>query len=378
MERIWLKHYPEGVPADIDVSVYPSLVALLEESFRKHAALPAYRFMGKSFSYAQVDELSRAFAAYLQASGLQAGDRVAVMMPNVPQYPVVVAGILRADMVVVNVNPLYTPRELEHQLKDSGAEAIVVLENFASTVAQVVAKTPVKHIVVAAMGDMLGFKGVIVNVSSVSATVASVNRGDYCISKAGVAMATHLWAVRLAEFGIDVFEVRPGIIATDMTSGVKERYDALIADGCFRCKRQHIPIEVPHRQHSDVEPRIEQHDLRAVPLGLAVTSYGHVIRPRNDVRIRHDPTIGIEEARAGHAQFAGGGVRDHLDHRCICGSDVGIRNDAEIRSRHRIRGLRCDTGEYLRERCIPEHFSKRCSRPVRCSRGDTVQLLHNL
>jgi hypothetical protein len=91
MERIWLKHYPEGVPADIDVSVYPSLVALLEESFRKHAALPAYRFMGKSFSYAQVDELSRAFAAYLQASGLQPGDRVAVMMPNVPQYPVVVA-----------------------------------------------------------------------------------------------------------------------------------------------------------------------------------------------------------------------------------------------------------------------------------------------
>ena len=165
MERIWLKHYPEGVPADIDVSVYPSLVALLEESFRKHAALPAYRFMGKSFSYAQVDELSRAFAAYLQASGLQPGDRVAVMMPNVPQYPVVVAGILRAGMVVVNVNPLYTPRELEHQLKDAGTKSIVIMENFAATLqaAQAHAKV-VDHVVLTAMGDMLGWiKGAVVN-----------------------------------------------------------------------------------------------------------------------------------------------------------------------------------------------------------------------
>jgi long-chain acyl-CoA synthetase len=164
MEKIWLKQYPAGVPAEVKTDVYPSLVALLEESFRKHAQLPAYRFMGKSFSFEQVDDLSRAFAAYLQSLGFARGDRVAVMLPNVPQYPVAVAGILRAGLVVVNVNPLYTPRELEHQLKDSGAKAIVILENFASTLQQVIEAVPTKHVVLAAMGDLMGFlKGALVN-----------------------------------------------------------------------------------------------------------------------------------------------------------------------------------------------------------------------
>jgi len=164
MQRIWLKHYPAGVPAEIDLDACPSLVALLEESFRRHREATAYLFMGRAFSFGQVDQLSRAFAAYLQASGLQVGDRVAVMMPNVPQYPVAVAGILRAGMVVVNVNPLYTPRELEHQLKDSGAKAIVILENFAATLQQVADAVPTKTVVVAAMGDLLGwFKGALVN-----------------------------------------------------------------------------------------------------------------------------------------------------------------------------------------------------------------------
>jgi long-chain acyl-CoA synthetase len=164
VEKIWLKQYPAGVPAEVKTDVYPSLVALLEESFRKHAKRPAYRFMGKSFAYEQIDDLSRAFAAYLQGLGLARGDRVAVMLPNVPQYPVAVAGILRAGLVVVNVNPLYTPRELEHQLKDSGAKAIVILENFAATLQQVADAVPTKHVVLAAMGDMMGFlKGAIVN-----------------------------------------------------------------------------------------------------------------------------------------------------------------------------------------------------------------------
>ncbi|MGM9424990.1 long-chain-fatty-acid--CoA ligase [Hydrogenophaga sp. MI9] len=162
--RPWLGAYPEGVPADIDVEQYPSLVHLLEESFQKHAAQAAYSFMGKDVSYAQVDSLSQAFAAYLQGLGLVKGDRVAIMMPNVPQYPVAVAGILRAGFVVVNVNPLYTARELEHQLKDSGAKAIVIIENFASTLEQCIGATPVKHVVLAAMGDLLGLiKGGIVN-----------------------------------------------------------------------------------------------------------------------------------------------------------------------------------------------------------------------
>jgi long-chain acyl-CoA synthetase len=164
MEKIWLKHYPAGVPAEVKVDVYPSLIALLEESFRKHRDLPAYKFMGKTISFGQVDDISRAFAAYLQSLGLARGDRVAIMMPNVPQYPVAVAAILRAGYVVVNVNPLYTPRELEHQLKDSGAKAIVIVENFAGTLQQVIDAVPTKKIVLAAMGDMLGFfKGLVVN-----------------------------------------------------------------------------------------------------------------------------------------------------------------------------------------------------------------------
>ncbi len=163
MERIWLKQYPAGVPADIDVTQYSSLVELLEESFAKFADRKAFICMDKSISYRDLDEMSAALGAYLQSKGLQKGARVALMMPNVLQYPVATAAVLRAGYAVVNVNPLYTPRELEHQLKDSGAEAIVVLENFATTVQQVIAKTAVKHVIVGSMGDLLGFKGVIVN-----------------------------------------------------------------------------------------------------------------------------------------------------------------------------------------------------------------------
>ena len=164
MDRIWLKNYPPGVPADIDPAQYPSLVALFEESFAKYRDSDAYACMDKRLTYGQVDEMSQALGAWLQSKGLERGDRVAIMMPNVLQYPVCVAGILRAGYVVVNVNPLYTPRELEHQLKDSGAKAIVIIENFAKTLEQVLAKTPVQHIVLASMGDLLGFpKGAIVN-----------------------------------------------------------------------------------------------------------------------------------------------------------------------------------------------------------------------
>ena len=163
-ERIWLREYPEGVPADIEPSAYGSLVELIEESFDKYAERTAYRFMGHGVSYAETDQQSRALAAYLQGLGLAKGDRVALMMPNVPQYPAAVAAVLRAGLVVVNVNPLYTARELEHQLVDSGAKAIIIIENFAATLAQCIAKTPVQHVVLAAMGDRLGLlKGTIVN-----------------------------------------------------------------------------------------------------------------------------------------------------------------------------------------------------------------------
>ena len=163
-DRIWLKHYPQGVPAEIKPEAYTSLVGLMEESFQKYAKRVAYSFMGKEITYAQTDSLSRAMGVYLQSLGLAKGDRVAIMLPNVPQYPVAVAAILRAGYVVVNVNPLYTPRELEHQLKDSGSKAIIIIENFAHTLEQVLANTPVKHVVMCAMGDQLGLlKGALVN-----------------------------------------------------------------------------------------------------------------------------------------------------------------------------------------------------------------------
>ncbi|AYM56095.1 long-chain fatty acid--CoA ligase [Agrobacterium fabrum] len=159
----WLASYPPGVPSEIPASANASLIDLLEKSCKQFADRKAFSSMGKSLTYRELDADTRAVAAWLQSRGLEKGDRVAVMMPNILQNPVAVYGILRAGMVVVNVNPLYTPRELEHQLKDSGAKALFVLENFAHVAQQAAPKTAVRHVVVAAMGDLLGFKGHIVN-----------------------------------------------------------------------------------------------------------------------------------------------------------------------------------------------------------------------
>lgn len=163
MKKVWLNSYPPGVPAEIDMSRYASITALLEESFGAYRAKPAFACMGKTITYGELDQLSQRLAAWFQSRGLARGARIALMMPNVLQYPVALAAVLRAGYVVVNVNPLYTPRELEHQLKDSGAEAIVILENFAATLDAVIANTRVKHVLVASMGDLLGAKGFIVN-----------------------------------------------------------------------------------------------------------------------------------------------------------------------------------------------------------------------
>ncbi|WP_280953078.1 MULTISPECIES: long-chain fatty acid--CoA ligase [unclassified Mesorhizobium] len=163
-EKPWLKNYPKNMPAEIGPLPYDSIGDFLVGACKQFASRPAFVCMGKSISYAELERLSAAFGAYLQSKGLEKGARVALMMPNVLQYPVAMMAVLRAGFTVVNVNPLYTPRELEHQLKDSGAQAIVILENFANTLQAVIARTPVKHVVVAAMGDMLGgLKGAIVN-----------------------------------------------------------------------------------------------------------------------------------------------------------------------------------------------------------------------
>jgi long-chain acyl-CoA synthetase len=163
MDKIWLKSYPPGVPAEIDPSRYSSVADLLEEAFRQHRDKPAFVCMGKQISYGELDALSCKLAAWFQSKSLARGARIAIMMPNVLQYPVAIAAILRAGYVVVNVNPLYTPRELEHQLKDSGAEAIILLENFAVTLQAILRNTAIKHVVVAAMGDLMGVKGALVN-----------------------------------------------------------------------------------------------------------------------------------------------------------------------------------------------------------------------
>jgi long-chain acyl-CoA synthetase len=165
VDRAWLRNYPPGVPADINPDLYASLKEVIEEALTTFRQQPAFSCLGATLSYAQLDELSRAFAAWLQKkSGLARGDRVALMMPNVLQYPIALFGVLRAGMVVVNTNPLYTPRELEHQLIDSGAKCIVIVENFAHVLQEVLPRTALKQVLVTAVGDLLGFpKGALVN-----------------------------------------------------------------------------------------------------------------------------------------------------------------------------------------------------------------------
>ncbi|WP_397534174.1 AMP-binding protein, partial [Roseateles sp.] len=160
----WLQSYPPGVPFEIDPGEYNSLVELLEESFRKHASRDAAVCMDQRLTFGQIDSMSQSLGAWLQSRGLERGARVAIMMPNVLQYMVAIAAILRAGYTVVNVNPLYTPRELAHQLKDSGAQAIVILENFAMTLEEVIDQTDVKHVVLASLGDLLGWwRGPMIN-----------------------------------------------------------------------------------------------------------------------------------------------------------------------------------------------------------------------
>jgi long-chain acyl-CoA synthetase len=164
MEKLWLKSYQQGVPAEISIDDVPSLVALFEKACTTYADKVAYISMGREMTYRELDEQSRAFAGWLQSRGLAKGDRVALMMPNMLQYPVALFGTLRAGCIVVGCNPLYTPRELEHQLKDSGATAIVIVENFAHVLEKVIARTAIKHVLVTPMGEMIGgLKGLLVN-----------------------------------------------------------------------------------------------------------------------------------------------------------------------------------------------------------------------
>ena len=156
-QRPWLKNYPKGIPANIDAEAYPTLVAMFEETFKKYAKYPAFSCMGKTLTYEQVDKLSTDFGAYLHSRGLEAGDRIALMMPNLIQYPIALFGALRAGLIVVNTNPLYTPREMHHQFTDSGVKAIIIAENYAANLQKIVDDTPIKTVIITSLGEMLGF-----------------------------------------------------------------------------------------------------------------------------------------------------------------------------------------------------------------------------
>jgi long-chain acyl-CoA synthetase len=155
--RPWLSNYPSGVPANINPQSYATLVDLFEETFAKYGSKPAFSCMGKELTYKQVDKMSRQFGAYLQSRGLERGDKIAIMMPNLLQYPVVLFGAMRAGLVVVNTNPLYTPREMHHQFTDAGVKAIIIAENFAANLQKILDDTPIKVVITASIGEMLGF-----------------------------------------------------------------------------------------------------------------------------------------------------------------------------------------------------------------------------
>ena len=163
MDKPWLQIYPNGVPANIDANAYPCLLDMLNEAFKKYRDLPAFVFMGKTLTFGQVDDMSRSFGAYLHSRGLEPGDRIALMMPNTLQYPIAMFGALRAGLVLVNTNPLYTPREMRHQFADSGAKAIVIAENFAHNLEQIIGETQIKTVILTSVGEMLGLKGLVVN-----------------------------------------------------------------------------------------------------------------------------------------------------------------------------------------------------------------------
>jgi long-chain acyl-CoA synthetase len=215
MDKVWLKSYPAGVPAEIDVNQYASVREVLEESCAKYGSRRAYSCMGRAITFAELDELSAAFGAFLQGRGLAKGARVALMMPNVLQYPVCLFGVLRAGYTVVNTNPLYTARELEHQLTDSGTEVIVVVENFAHTLADVLGKTQVKHVIVTSIGEMLGPKGWLI---------------DFVLRR--VKKMIPVWHIEGAgSLGLEEWDDVRVDLSHPSLRGVEDVFDALVA-GC--------------------------------------------------------------------------------------------------------------------------------------------------
>ena len=229
-DRPWYAHYPAGVPHDVDTSGYRSLVDFFDESLTKFADRPAYMGFGKALTFGRLDTLSQQLGAYLQGLGLKVGDRVAIMMPNVLQYPVAVAAVIRAGFIAVNVNPLYTPRELEHQLVDSGSRAIIILENFAATLQHVIARTKVEHIVLASMGDLLGFpKGMIVNFVVRKKMVPAYSLPGAVAFKAALSQGARKPFAKASPARTDIAVLQYTGGTTGISKGAMLTHDAIIA-----------------------------------------------------------------------------------------------------------------------------------------------------
>ena len=229
-DRPWYAHYPAGVPHDVDTSGYRSLVDFFDESLSRFADRPAYTSFGKALTFGRLDTLSQQLGAYLQGLGLKVGDRVAIMMPNVLQYPVAVAAVIRAGFIAVNVNPLYTPRELEHQLVDSGSRAIIILENFAATLQHVIARTKVEHIVLASMGDLLGCpKGMIVNMVVRKKMVPAYSLPGAVAFKAALSQGARKAFAKASPARTDIAVLQYTGGTTGISKGAMLTHDAIIA-----------------------------------------------------------------------------------------------------------------------------------------------------
>ena len=300
MDKIWIKEYPPGIPAEIDPEQYSSLKALVEDSMKRHAQHKAYVLMGRTLTYGELDQLSARFGAWLQQQGFVKGDRIAVMLPNLLQYPIAMFGALRAGLIVVNTNPLYTADELRHQLLDSGATAIVILENFCHVLEKVVGDTQVKRVVVTGVGDLLGFpKGLIVNgVIRYLRRQVPAWRIDGAVPMRRIVGDTSLPPIRNTDLtGQDIAFLQYTGGTTGISKGAMLTHRNLVAN-VLQCRAWHEQVPIEHSTYVIALPLYHIFSLTAnCLLYMLVGGYGVLVPNPRDFPsfvkelIRHPPNI---------------------------------------------------------------------------------------